>query len=124
MIAEITVNNNEEFQILINNKDFRISKAIVEGILKNINTKKKNIKLLIIKCIEEQEIIDITLDRKDFLNTLEKNIVHYIAEEKYEEYKAINYVGLIPVLTKAIQEQQEMIQKLQNRIKVLEDQRK
>ena len=42
MIAEITVNNNEEFQILINNKDFRISKAIVEGILKNINTKKKN----------------------------------------------------------------------------------
>ena len=44
--------------------------------------------------------------------------------EKYEEYKAINYVGLIPVLTKAIQEQQEMIQKLQNRIKVLEDQRK
>ena len=89
MIAEITVNNNEEFQILINNKDFRISKAIVEGILKNINTKKKNIKLLIIKCIEEQEIIDITLDRKDFLNTLEKNIVHYIAEEKYEECQLI-----------------------------------
>jgi hypothetical protein len=89
MIAEITVNNNEEFQILINNKDFRISKAIVEGILKNINTKKKNIKVLIIKCIEEQEIIDITLDRKDFLNTLEKNIVHYIAEEKYEECQLI-----------------------------------
>ena len=89
MIAEITVNNNEEFQILINNKDFRISKAIVEGILKNINTKKKNIKLLIIKCIEEQEIIDITLDRKDFLNTLEKNIVYYIAEEKYEECQLI-----------------------------------
>lgn len=89
MIAEITVNNNEEFQILINNKDFRISKAIVEGILKNINTKKKNIKVLVIKCIEEQEIIDITLDRKDFLNTLEKNIVHYIAEEKYEECQII-----------------------------------
>jgi hypothetical protein len=89
MIAEITVNNNEEFQILINNKDFRISKAIVEGILKNINTKKKNIKVLMIKCLEEQEIIDITLDRKDFLNTLEKNIVHYIAEEKYEECQII-----------------------------------
>ncbi len=32
MVAEITVNNSDEFQELVDQKDFRISKAIVEGI--------------------------------------------------------------------------------------------
>ena len=30
MVAEITVNNSDEFQELVDQKDFRISKAIVE----------------------------------------------------------------------------------------------
>ena len=40
MVAEITVNNSEEFQELVDNKDIRIAKAIVGGILDNIETKK------------------------------------------------------------------------------------
>ena len=36
------------------------------------------------------------------------------------EYKAINYLGMIPVLTKAIQEQQLLIEQLQQRIAALE----
>ena len=39
--------------------------------------------------------------------------------ERYE-IKGINYIGLIPVLTKAIQEQQELISNLEQRIKILE----
>ena len=38
------------------------------------------------------------------------------------EYKAVNYVSLIPVLTQAIKEQQEMIEELQKRIEELENQ--
>jgi hypothetical protein len=34
-------------------------------------------------------------------------------EEKQITYKGVNYIGMIPVLTKAIQEQQEIIEKLQ-----------
>lgn len=36
------------------------------------------------------------------------------------KYKSINYMQIIPLLTKAIQEQQEMIEDLQNRIEKLE----
>ena len=46
MVPEIQVDSTDEFQELIDNKDFRISKAIVEGILSNINTKKKHIHVL------------------------------------------------------------------------------
>ncbi|UTW61315.1 tail fiber domain-containing protein [bacterium SCSIO 12741] len=38
------------------------------------------------------------------------------------EYKAVNYIGMIPVLTKAIQEQQDYIEKLEQRIEQLETQ--
>jgi len=41
MVAEITVNNSDEFQELVDQKDFRIAKAIVEGILDNIKSKKQ-----------------------------------------------------------------------------------
>ena len=36
------------------------------------------------------------------------------------DYHSVNYQGLIPVLTKAIQEQQQIIEKLENRIEELE----
>jgi hypothetical protein len=36
------------------------------------------------------------------------------------EYKSINYIGLIPILIKGIQEQQEMIENLQKRVEQLE----
>lgn len=37
------------------------------------------------------------------------------------EYKAVNYIGMIPVLTKAIQEQQDYIKLLEARIEALEN---
>ena len=36
-------------------------------------------------------------------------------------YKAMNYIGLIPVLVKSIQEQQEMIQELKSEIEELKN---
>ena len=44
MVAEITVNNTDEFQELVDNKDIRIAKAIVDGILENMNNKKKHVR--------------------------------------------------------------------------------
>jgi len=43
-------------------------------------------------------------------------------EPEVIEFKGVNYIGLIPVLTKAIQEQQAMIEVLQQRIEELENQ--
>ena len=56
MVAEITVNNTDEFQELVDNKDIRIAKAIVDGILENMNNKKKHIHVLSVTCLEEGEI--------------------------------------------------------------------
>ena len=82
---EITVNNTEEFQELVDNKDFRIAQAIVEGILYNVNSKKKHIHVLSINCLEEGEIYDITVERKHFIETLEENLPYYVKEELYEK---------------------------------------
>jgi protein-arginine kinase activator protein McsA len=82
---EITVNNTEEFQELVDNKDFRIAQAIVEGILDNVNSKKKHVHVLSITCLEEGEIYDITVERKHFIETLEENLPYYVKEELYEK---------------------------------------
>jgi len=89
MVTEITVSNTDEFQELVDNKDFRIAKAIVDGILDNIDSKKKHIHVLSVTCLEEGEIYDITVERKHFAETLEENLPYYIREEKYEDCQRI-----------------------------------
>ena len=86
---EITVNNTEEFQELVDHKDFRIAQAIVEGILDNVTSKKKYVHVLSITCLEEGEIYDITVERKHFASTLEENLPYYVREERYEDCSKI-----------------------------------
>ena len=89
MVAEITVNNTDEFQELVDNKDIRIDKAIVDGILENMNNKKKHVHVLSVTCLEEGEIYDITVERRHFAETLEENLPYYIREELYEDCQRI-----------------------------------
>ena len=89
MPNEITVTNSEEFQEMVDNKDFRIANAIVTSILENLNTKKKNIHILSVVSIEDQEIYDLTLEKKFFADTLEENLKHFIEQERYEECQRI-----------------------------------
>jgi hypothetical protein len=90
MATEFTVNNNKEFQDMIDNKDFRISKAIVETILNNMNSKKKYVHILSVTCLEEDSTFDITLERKHFAQTLQENLPYYIERELYEDCVKIN----------------------------------
>jgi len=89
MAGEITVNNTEEFQEMVDRKDFRIAKAIVESILDNMENKKRNIHILSVACVEDNAIYDLTLDRKFFADTLEENLRYFIEQEKYEECQRI-----------------------------------
>ena len=90
METEFTVNNNQEFQDMIDGKDFRISKSIVDAILNNINSKKKNVHILSVICLEEDSTFDITLERKHFAQTLQENLQYYIERELYEDCTKIN----------------------------------
>lgn len=86
---EFVVGTSDEFQDMVDAKDFRISKAIVEGIFANLETKRNNIHLLSVVCEEEGAIFDITIEKKHFAETLEENLVHYVREERYEDCQKI-----------------------------------
>lgn len=89
MATEFTVNNSQEFQEMVDNGDFRISKAIVDSILSNLNTKKKNVHIFSVTCIEEDATYDITLERKHFYQTLDENFKFYLEKELYEDCSRI-----------------------------------
>ena len=84
MNKKIIVQTQDEFTEMAQNHDIRISEACVESILKNLNTKKRHIHILEVIVEEEDKIFDIICDRKDFVETLEKNL---IIMEKHEEYE-------------------------------------
>ena len=88
-VPEITVRDSDEFQEMIDNKDFIIAETIVNGIFANVDNPRKNIHLLSIVCIDEGAVYDITVEKKHFATTLEENLVHYVREEKYEDCQKI-----------------------------------
>lgn len=84
MVYSVNVKTREEFEDLIYGKDLNISKSIVDSILKNMTTKKRHIHVLEIIIEEEDKIMDLTVDRKDFIDTLEKNLEIHVYHEEYE----------------------------------------
>jgi hypothetical protein len=84
MAVEINVFDSEEFEEMIAKRDLRISKALVETILKNLKGRKRHLHALSVIIEQEQTIYDITVDRKDFLTTLENNLSIYEEHELYE----------------------------------------
>lgn len=84
MAYSINVKTWEDFESLIKGKDLKISKSIVDTILNNLNTKKRHIPVLEIKVDTEEQIVDLTVDRKDFIDALEKNLEIHVHHEEYE----------------------------------------
>lgn len=84
MVKRIKVKNLEEFEEMLAQKDIKISKAIVDIALKNLNSKKRFIPILEVHLEEEGDIFDITLDRKDILTTLKQNLGIHELHEDYE----------------------------------------
>jgi protein-arginine kinase activator protein McsA len=81
---EITVKTYKEFKELIEGRNIEISKAIVEAIFKNLHTTKKQIFIFHVNVLDDDAFYELTLDRNDFIESLEKNLVIH---EKYEEYE-------------------------------------
>ena len=84
MVTEISVFDSEEFEELISQRDLRISKALVETILKNLKGRKRHLHALTVLVEQNQTIYDITVDRNDFITTLEQNLPVYEKNELYE----------------------------------------
>ena len=84
MATEISVFDSNEFEELVSRRDLRISKALVETILKNLKGRKRHIHALTVLIEQDQTIYDITVDRSDFIQTLEQNLPTYEKHELYE----------------------------------------
>ena len=84
MATEINVFTSEEFEDLVTQRDLRISKALVETILKNLKGRKRHLHALTVLVEQDQTIYDITVDRNDFITTLEQNLPVYERNELYE----------------------------------------
>jgi hypothetical protein len=96
-VYKIKVNTLEEWENIVKDQNYDVSKAVVNKILENLHTKKRFIPILEIEVNNNGEIYDITLDRKNMLNTLQVNLKIF---EKYEDYegcdsiiKAINTIS-------------------------------
>ncbi len=89
MAIEFTLNNSDEFQAMVDRRDFSIAQAVVETILANLNTRKQHVHVLTVNCLEEGEAYDITLERKHFADTLQENLKYYVEQELYEECETI-----------------------------------
>jgi hypothetical protein len=96
MAAEINVFDSDEFEELVSNRDLRISSALVETILKNLNGRKRHLHALSVLVEQEQTIYDITIDRKEFITTLKSNLSIFEENELYEQcgeiVKAIKFL--------------------------------
>jgi hypothetical protein len=88
-IYKIKVNTLEEWEEMMKHQNYDISKSIVNKILENLHTKKRFIPILEIEIKDNEEIYDITLDRKNMLNTLQVNLKIF---EKYEDYEGCNNI--------------------------------
>jgi 5-enolpyruvylshikimate-3-phosphate synthase len=84
MAHSITVQTQEDFEALMQENNFEISSAIVKSILANIKGRKKHVHILEINVLEEQTVYDITINRIDMLESLEKNLKIQEANEAYE----------------------------------------
>lgn len=87
---EFEVRTLDEFQELVENKNFSISQAIVNSILNNLKTRKKNVHVLTVICTEEDTIFDITLEKTNFVDTLKDNLKYFEEREMYETCAEIN----------------------------------
>ena len=78
------------------NQKYTISQTIVETVLNNLKTRRKNIPIFEVEVENEGATYTLSIQRKEFMDILEKNLKHYENEEAYEGcqkiIEAINYL--------------------------------
>ena len=84
MVKRIKVQSHEDFEVMLQEQDLKISKAIVEVALKNLKSEKRFIPILEIHIEEDETVYDITLDRQNLVSTLQQNLEIHERNEDYE----------------------------------------
>ena len=95
-VRKITVENYDEFLAMTKNQKFTISQQIVETVLNNLDTRKKQLPIFEIEVEGEGATYTLSIQRDEFIHTLKTNLIHFENEEAYEGcqkiIEAINYL--------------------------------
>ena len=95
-VKQIKVDTYDEFLEMTRNEKFTISEAIVNIVLNNLKTKKKEIPIFEVEVYNEDSTYTLSVQRKEFLDILQKNLIHFENEEAYEGcqkiVEAINFL--------------------------------
>ena len=95
-VKKITVDNYDEFLQMALNQKFTISQQIVETVLNNLDTRKKQIPIFEVEVDSEGATYTLSIQTEEFLQTLKTNLIHFENEEAYEGcqkiIEAINYL--------------------------------
>ena len=95
-VKQIQVDTYDEFLEMVRNEKFTISEAIVNIVLNNLKTKKKEIPIFEVEVYNEDSTYTLSVQRKEFLDILQKNLIHFENEEAYEGcqkiIEAINFL--------------------------------
>ena len=77
-------------------QQFTISQQIVETVLNNIDTKRKELPVFEIEVESEGVSYTLSIQTEEFVDTLKTNLIHFENEEAYEGcqkiIEAINYL--------------------------------
>jgi len=95
-VKQIKVDNYDEFLVMTKTQQFTISQQIVETILSNIDTKRKELPVFEIEVESEGVSYTLSIQTEEFMDTLKTNLIHFENEEAYEGcqkiIEAINYL--------------------------------
>jgi hypothetical protein len=84
MTHKLHLDNIEQFNNLIVEKDLELSKAIVKVISENINTIDKIVPAAEVYIEDEGEVIILSINREDFESTLDLNLKVHEYHEDFE----------------------------------------
>ena len=95
-VKQIKVDNYDEFLAMTKTQQFTISQQIVETVLNNIDTKRKELPVFEIEVESEGVSYTLSTQTEEFVDTLKTNLIHFENEEAYEGcqkiIEAINYL--------------------------------
>ena len=97
-VKKITVDNYDEFLQMALNQKFTMAQDIVETVLENLNTRKKEIPVFEIEVDSEGAVYTLSVQKDEFIKILNTNLIHFENEEAYEGcqkiIEAINYLKI------------------------------
>ena len=97
-VKQIKVDNYDEFLEMTRNQKFTMAESIVNVVLSNLKTNRKEIPVFEIEVYNEDLTYTLSVQKEEFLDILEKNLIHFENEEAYEGcqkiVEAINFLKI------------------------------